>query len=249
MHKYALHSKNAPPAAAAEAPVHRPLLLLALMAAAALAANPYQRASAAAPAPGDTYVYRVIDGYNNEPRGQVSYRVDKSDGGRVFVSVVTERAGAKLAATEIYTPDGNWLRHSIVNRDQAVDYEFAQAYPAYALPLETGKQWSGRVNAVNPETGKTRSVRVDATVLGSERVRVPAGEFDAIKIRREIYAGDAEYQLRETTISEVDWYVPALGRSVRLATSSAYRDLARGPRNQVVRGDWNIFELVSAPAK
>jgi hypothetical protein len=165
------------------------------------------------------------------------------------MSVSVERSGAQMATTEIYTPDGNWLRHSIINRDQPVDYEFAQAYPAYDLPLEAGKQWSSRVNAVNPQTGVTRSVRVDASVVGNERIRVPAGEFDTIKIKRQVYAGDAESYLRETNVAEMEWFAPALGRSVRLARNSAYVDLSRGRRNQVINGDWNIYELVSAPAK
>lgn len=235
---------NADHASAVQA--YRLGLHFALIAAAAIAAA-IAGQSIAAPAAGDTYVYRVTDGYNGEPRGQVSYRVDRADAGRVVMSVVTERSGAKLAATEISSPGGDWLRHSIINRDQAVEYDFAQAYPAYELPLEPGKHWSSRTNAVNPETGKIRSVRIDATVLGTERIQVPAGQFDAIKIKRVIYAGDAEYNLRETTISEINWYVPTLGRSVRIASHSGWADIARGPRNRDVRGDWNIYELVSAP--
>lgn len=225
----------------------RLLLASLLLLGGAVAAGWLPRAAAATPAPGDTYVYRIIDGYNQEPRGQVSYRVDKTEANRLFLSVSTERDGATLAATEVITTEGNWLRHAVINRDRAVDYEFAQAFPAYALPLEDGKQWTQRVDAVDPQSGKTRSVRVDAAVVGNERIRVPAGEFDTIKIRRQVYAGDAEYNLRETTISEMEWYAPALGRSVRIATDSAYRDTARGPRNQVIRGDWSIYELVSAP--
>ncbi len=223
-------------------------MIFTLVAAAALAAISLRPAHAAQAATGDTYIYRVINGYNSEPRGQVSYRVDSADAGRVVMSVTTERSGAKLASTEITTPVGNWLRHPVVSRDRAVDYEFAQAYPAYELPLDTGKQWSGRVNAVIPSTGKVTSVRVDATVVGAERIRVPAGEFDTIKISRTIYAGDGEYRFGETAISEVEWFAPALGRSVRIASSSGYLDLARGHLNRYVRGDWDIYELVSAPA-
>lgn len=240
---------GSPRARAIAIPQGKRRLLLAslLLLGGAVAAAYLPRAAAATPAPGDTYVYRIIDGYNQEPRGQVSYRVDKTESNRLFLSVSTERNGATLAATEVITPEGNWLRHAVINRDRAVDYEFAQAFPAYALPLEDGKQWTQRVDAVDPQSGKTRSVRVDAAVVGNERIRVPAGEFDTIKIRRQVFAGDAEYNLRETTISEMEWYAPALGRSVRIATDSAYRDTARGPRNQVIRGDWNIYELVSAP--
>ena len=204
-------------------------------------------AAAAQFAGGDTYVYRIVNGYNNEPRGQVSYRVDSADAGRVVMSVLTEQSGATLAATEIHTPDGNWLRHPLVNRARAVDYEFAQAYSNYELPLDPGKQWTRRINASDPATGATRSVRVDGAVVGPERVRVPAGEFDTIKIRRTVYAGDGDYPQSQTTIAETDWFSPALGRSVRMARVSSYIDPPRGRHNQFVRGDWDIYELVSAP--
>ena len=102
-----------------------------------------------------------------------------------------------------------------------------------------------RVNAYVPATGGQRSVRVDAKVIGNERISVPAGEFDTVKIERSIYAGDAEYNLRETNTFEVEWYAPALRRSVRLVSKSEYRDIAKGIRNQLMRGDWNIFELTT----
>jgi MFS-type transporter involved in bile tolerance (Atg22 family) len=50
----------------------RALLFVVLLAINAIAA-------AAAPVAGDTYVYRVINGYNSELVGQVTYRVDKVD--------------------------------------------------------------------------------------------------------------------------------------------------------------------------
>ena len=222
-------------------------MLTAFVAVTALATVAVRQADAA-PVVGDTFVYRVINGYNNEERGQVSYRVDSADPQRIVMSVSSDNPGLQLARTLVFTAEGNWLRHPVINHDRAVDYEFSQAYPAYDLPLDQGKQWSNRVNAVNPASGKTHSVRVDATVIGAERIRVPAGEYETIKIKREVYAGDTDYNLRETNIVEMDWYAPALGRSVRVARSSAYIDQSRGRRNQLVRGDWDIFELVSAPA-
>ena len=202
------------------------------------------------PAVGDAYVYRVINAYNNEPRGQVRSRIDNVDTDRVVMAVTTETPGTSIASTEVYAPDGNWLRHPLTNRDQPVDYAFAPAFPAYRFPLEPGSEWSLRVDAVKPATNARRSVHVDATVIGAERIRVPAGEFDTLKIRRTIYAGDAVNYLRltETTISELEWYAPSLRRYVRLISDSYYKDLSRRQGAQTMRGDWNLYELVSAPA-
>jgi len=205
-------------------------------------------ASAAAPAAGDTYVYRVINVYNGETRGQVTYRVEKVDADRMTESVSADTPVLGAAHTEVVTRDGNWIRHPLVNHDQPVEYEFSPAYPAYAFPLDTGKTWSVRVTGTQTATGQQVSVRVDGEVVGSERVTVPAGSFDTIKVRRATYAGDFEFFRRETNIIETLWYAPALGRAVRRERDSSYMDpsrCGRGPCNPM-HGDWDIFELVAA---
>ena len=204
--------------------------------------------TAGTPAAGDVYVYRQVNGYSNEVRAQVRYRVDKLESNRVMVTVTVDGPSAGTAYTEIYTREGNWLRHPMVNHNQLVEYEFAAAYPAYAFPLEPGKSWSVRVNATIPATGQLRSVRVDGTVLGNERIRVPAGEFDTVKIRRLVYPGDWDSFLTETKVIEFDWYAPALGRTVRTERKAEFFDLSRGRGNRLQRGDWDVFELVEAPA-
>lgn len=214
---------------------------------------PSAGAAAAAPAAGDTYVYRVINAYSNETRGQVTYRVDKVDADRVTVAVTPDNPALGSAHTEIYTKEDNWLRHPVINHDMPVEYEFSPAYPAYVLPLDSGKSWSVRVNATNPASGQRSSVRVDGEVLGTERVTTPAGAFDTIKVRRKVYAGDWEPFRFETNITETDWYAPAVGRPVRSESNSGYMDLQRCGRPTSactpIRGDWHVFELVSYSRK
>lgn len=206
----------------------------------------------AASAAGDSWAYRVINGYNNEVRGNIRYRIDKVEADRVVVAFTNDAVLLGQPRTELYTPDGNWLRHPLINHDRAVEYEFAQPYPAYMFPLDTGKSWSMRVNAYNPANGKRASVRVDAEVLGTERITVPAGTFDTIKVRRRIYAGDWEGARAETNITEIEWYAPTLGRAIRTDSNSNYMDQDRCSDEMSacmpVRGDWDIFELVEASA-
>ena len=214
------------------------LRLIALMLAMGLAIN-------VSAATGDAYVYRVSNGYNNEIRGQISYRIEKIQADRVEVAVTTDTPSAGSARTEVYTRNGAWLRHPLANHDQLREYEFASALPVYAPPGEAGGTWSARVEAVDPATGQRMSVRVDGEVLGNERITVPAGTFDTIKIMRRTYAGDADGFKRETQIIETDWYAPALGRPVKRDSKSSWQDLSRCGRGgcPVFRGDWNIFEL------
>ncbi len=205
--------------------------------------------AAATPAVGDTYVYRVINGYSKEERGRVAYRVDKVDGDRVTVSVTTDISALGIGHTELVTREGNWLRHPVVNRNEPVDYEFASAFPAYVFPLEPRRSWSVRLNAVNPSTGRRNSVRVDGKVIGAEKVSVPAGSFDAIKVTRRVYAGDWDGPRHETNIIETDWYVPQLGRAVRSEITSGYLNVDQCQEFYAcvpIRGDWHVLELVEA---
>lgn len=209
--------------------------------------NPFAQTDAPRLAIGDTWVYRISNGYNNEVRGQIRYQVEKVDAGRSVVSATPDNPYLGSSHTEVYTKEGNWLRRPLTNHDQPVEYEFATAYPAYVFPFEPGQSWSMRVNATNPATGQRNSVRVDGEVLGAERIRVPAGEFDTIKIGRRVYAGDWDFFLHETHIDEIDWYAPALGRPVRMESKSVWQDLSRCDRRGCswFRGDWNVYELAA----
>ena len=209
--------------------------------------NPFAEADAPRLAVGDTWVYRISNGYNNEVRGQVRYQVEQVDAGRTVVSATPDHPSLGQAYTVVYTKDGNWLRHPVASHGQSVEYEFATAYPAYVFPLKPAQSWSLRVYATDTALKRRNSVRVDGTVLGAERVRVPAGEFDTIRIRRQVYAGDWDGFMTETRTYETDWYAPALGRPVRTENKSEWRDMAHCTKGcPWVRGDWNVIELAAA---
>jgi hypothetical protein len=201
--------------------------------------------ASAAPATGDVYVYRISNGYNNELRGHISYRVEAVEAGRVTVAVTPDHPSLGPARSETYAADGNWLRHPVTNHDRPVDYEFSPAFPAYDFPLDAGKSWSARVNAIEPATGRRASVRVDGAVVGSERISAPAGTFDTIKLKRYVYAGDWDGFLQPTTITEIEWYAPALGRAVKSESKSDYINLgsSRSKGGQWTRGEWLVMEL------
>ena len=207
-------------------------------------------AVAAPPAVGDTFVYRVINGYNSEVRGHLRYRVDAVHVDRVMITATSDTPFLGPPQTHSYTLEGNWLRHPLINHDQPVDYEFSPAYAAYEVPLDAGKSWSVSVDATAPVSGRRVSVRVDGAVAGSERITVPAGTFDTIKVKRNVYAGDAVGFLMPTNIFETDWYAPALGRPVRSEMKSEYIDTSRGggKGTRWLRGDWIVMELTELNA-
>lgn len=199
----------------------------------------------AAPAEGDTYVYVEVNAYTNEVNGRLRERVGKVDPDRVTISVEPDgTVAAGSAHTKVLTKDGNWLQNLVVSHGKWLEYHFAAPYPAYVFPLAPGKTWSLRVDAKVPGYTRTRSVRVDGAVVGLERIRVPAGEYDTVKIRRLVHAGDAEGALSETAIIEYEWYAPALGRTVRATTESKHHDYTQTSNTQLRLGDRLRYELV-----
>jgi hypothetical protein len=216
-------------------------LLAAVSSGAALAQTP--------PAAGDTYLYRLVNGYNKEELARIRHEVDKVEGGNVTLTVTPDKADGGVARTDVFTREGNWLRHPVESHGHAVEYVFAQAYPAYVFPLDPGKSWSVRVPATVAASGQRRLVRVDGRVMGTERVRVPAGEFDTVKIRRLVYPDDERFTLLETQITEFDWYAPALGRAVRTERRSDWLDTSECGEDGGCdfRGGWYVYELVEAP--
>ena len=173
-----------------------------------------------APAAGETYVYHVINRYNGETVAVLHHEISGASTANGIVTEITaDRPHVTLPRTEVHTSDGQWLRHPLDNHGRPIDYEFPRALPAVAPPA-AGQSWSVRVNARAEGVDRERSVRIDARVLGNERVRVPAGDFDTVKVHRIIYAGDAGNFRTETRVDETDWFAPSLGLTVRTETNS-----------------------------
>jgi len=195
---------------------------------------------------GDDWKYSLHDGYTKLPRGALEYRVSAVQGDTVTVQLQHEGR----ESTERYTRDWNWRERPMTNLQ---NFRYDPAYPALPFPLEAGKTWQSYVKATDPATGRVNRVRIDGTVLGWERVKVPAGEFDALKVRRLVYAGNHDYFRGEEHIAEFDWYAPKLGQIVKHVSYSEYADKSRscfdeGTDCNVIRGDWNVVELVSRSA-
>lgn len=214
-------------------------------------------AQVAAPvaAVGDNWTYRVRDAYTGLPRGEQSYRVAEVAGDRLKVTVLLEGG---VQDEQIYDREWNWLKRPATNLHS---FEYSPAYRAFDFPLVAGKTWRARLIATDPVDGRRFPVWIDGTVLGWERVKVPAGEFDALKVRRTVFFDYWVHVVRgRSEIVEYEWYAPAVKQAVRRETSSQYlsylygglnrfglmrvgKDDGGGPR--FVRDDWLIAELVS----
>lgn len=225
------------------------LLALAL-ALAACAAPLAQTPPAGAPAevaapslrPGDAWTYTAHDGYTHIPQGTVDYRITGLQGNTVTV----ERNQEGRVSQEYYTPQGAWLERPLTNLQ---DLRYRPALAALPFPLHAGKRWREYVRATDPKTGRSYRVRIDGEVLGWERVRVPAGAFEALKVERHIYAGNFDYFRSEERIIEHDWYAPAVGAVVKHDGLSEYTDYSLSCRHancNIIQNDWTVLELSKA---
>jgi hypothetical protein len=201
---------------------------------------------------GDTWLYQVHDGFTKIPRESVEYRVTQVDGDRVTVEV---RSGERVS-TELYTRGGNWLQRPATNMQT---FTYSPAYEALAFPLVPGKTWKSRSIATDPADGRSFPVVIQGRVVGWERIREPAGEFDALRIHRQVFLDYFRQMVRgQSIIEETDWYVPALRQVARRETTSRYlswiygrsdspivyvgRDDGGPPR--WIQDDWLIYDLV-----
>jgi hypothetical protein len=207
-------------------------------------------------AAGDTWTYQVRDAFTGLERGSQQYRVTEAGDDRIRVTV--SRDGAGKDESEVYDRAWNWLKHPAANLQS---FDYSPAYPAFAFPLVPGKTWRVRLTATDPVNGGRFPVTVEGVVVGWERIKVPAGEFDAIKVKRVVFFDYLQPNVRgRSEIVEHEWFAPAVKQSVRREASAWYlsylygggsggfiraatRDGGGGP--SFVRDDWLVSELVN----
>jgi hypothetical protein len=171
------------------------------------------------------------------------------------VSAEWPSGGTKHAVWDLNEPPDRllpgirWGRQSRSNqsssRTPATDsYVFSPPYPELPDRLEPGVNWKGNTESRNLVTGRHMIINVTGSVVGRERVHTPAGDFDTIKVERKTYLDDADYSHSQTLVTDMEWFAPVLGRSIKYSTRSERYDKANreGPEKPVP-GDWTVYEL------
>ena len=92
------------------------------------------------------------------------------------------------------------------------------------FPLEVGKRWRYANDWVFVPKGSKGSVDVEVTVLGYEKVSVPAGEFDAFKLAStERLAGTSPISSQYAgEITRTYWYAPSARAIVKMVSRNPY---------------------------
>ncbi len=188
---------------------------------------------------GDSWTYRETDNFTRLDRGTI---VSEVTGASELVQLATRANDGRVLGTTALDNAGA-LKAGAINARAA-----GELNPSLALrpfPLTEGKRWTQVVNRMDPATQSNRSVRVSGRVVGWETVRVPAGEFKALRIEREMNLGDADAFRGESLRHETEWYVPELGAAVKLTVREHYREGAGAVIGAFLQQDWYTRELVS----
>lgn len=182
-------------------------------AAAFLAHAQAQRIDAPTLKTGDTWRYSAVDGYNKARIGSLTREVAN---------------GKPITRTENPRLD---------------NIAFAPEFAMQPFPLEPGRSWSQRIVWTEPATRNKHEAVVVNRVGNWETVKVPAGEFKALRIERMIYLGDRQPFREQTTHAEVQWYAPEVKGPVKLQVFEESKE--RPPRGRSILGDRLVYELDS----
>jgi hypothetical protein len=92
------------------------------------------------------------------------------------------------------------------------------------FPLEVGKRWQYTSNWFFKPKGSTGAIAVDISVLAYEKVKVPAGEFDAFRIAAtEKVSGTSPINSQYAgEITRTYWYAPAARVIVKTVSRNPY---------------------------
>jgi hypothetical protein len=81
--------------------------------------------------------------------------------------------------------------------------------------LEIGKEWRSEGNSMNMHSGLTFRTSGSGKVTGQERVTVPAGTFDTIRVELMVRMTNSADQTKSSTTTGVVWYAPTINRWVK----------------------------------
>lgn len=202
---------------------------------------------------GDVWTYRENDDYTGIDRGVFRLEV---------TAVTASGIGTRLTlpggsvVDETYDPQWAWVAVSNRNWDWlsrlapgSAIVQFEPPFESTPFPLQAGRSWSDNLVAINPATQARTPIQVSSRARCWEKITVPAGSFDVMRIERTAYVQDLAWNKSQTTLRMVEWYVPAVNRAVMTWHDSYYYDYQQSPRNALIRGDrlrWQLLEYKAA---
>jgi hypothetical protein len=209
-------------------------LLLAGCASNSAVQAPMESVPAPALTAGEHWVYVQVNPYNRTRLRTVRYTLESRAQGFELVGR-SDRATDPVITETVTRP---W--EVAAESEGAQRRTFDPPLATLRFPLAPGTSWKQVVRATDERGRVLRWVALTRAIRW-ERVAVPAGEFVALRVEREINTGDLEAGWNSTQLSDVYWYVPDVQRWVRWEHRSERRERALNPR---IEKEWTRWELV-----
>jgi len=185
---------------------------------------------------GDRWRYAQIDRYSGRRVAELAMEV---------ASVAPQLRVRVTDAEGVQRPDEVYSVPWMALEDPTYDPVALFQHPTPVLPRRLGvgaaERVSNRWHPPGRENWYFWSEWIDA--LGWERIRVPAGEFTALRVMRRIVFEHADPFRLDNVRDETLWYAPEVNRWVQRDTTGTYRwpGARRGPP---LREDWTILQLL-----
>jgi hypothetical protein len=166
---------------------------------ASLSAQPLQTADRPTLKVGDTFKSEVASNYTGQKQ----------------LPDITTVTAVNADTIEFTTNDAKALSTLDLNAIELATSTFAGDVKFFSFPLTVGKKWDFKYSFVNKVTGVRGRQQLEAHVVGVEKIKVPAGEFEAFKIE---YKGfwNNDTSGRNGRLLQTTWYAPSVKRSVRV---------------------------------
>jgi len=186
--------------------------------------------SAAAPTMkvGDRWVYNVTSGIGLSRITYQETREVTAVGAGGFMVKVTGKtaAGADFTRVEDFAAPGS-LRSGALCMDEVRRYP--TPLQRVSFPIAPGQRSAKWVNVVSDPGGVKGQINYSFQTRGWEKVTVPAGAFDAIRVDVLMILDDGDAFRNATNCNFTYWYAPAVRGTVRERRSAQYTEIGAFP--------------------
>jgi hypothetical protein len=153
---------------------------------------------------GDSWVFTRLDGYTGSLLGSETEKITALSEAEITIH-------SSMYGTIIYNSDWNLIAQ--VHDGARTGLETFR--PSLAFPLAIGKKWKWQADFKNAK-GEQLSYKPEAEVIGWEKIAVPAGSFDALRITSSgSYSGTGPRGAFSGTFQQTYWYTPEASRVVK----------------------------------
>lgn len=181
-----------------------------------------------APAPtmhvGDRWVYNVTSGVGLSTISYQETREVTAVGASGIKIKITGKtgAGADFSRVEDYAAPGS-LRSGALCLDEV--RRFPTPLQRATFPIAPGQRATKWVDAISEPDGKKGQINYSFHTRSWEKVTVPAGAFDAIRVDVLMILDDSDAFRNGTNCNFTYWYSPAVRGTVRERRSAQYTDV------------------------